>query len=71
MNPKMRYDQEDDVLMIWFAEGKHVDHAEQVGQSILHLTQNDEPILLEILNARNFILNMVSTAIAPVESAAS
>jgi uncharacterized protein YuzE len=67
----MRYDQQDDVLMIWFAEGKQVDHAERVGQSILHVTQQGEPILLEILNARQFILDMVGTAIVPTEKAAS
>lgn len=66
---KMRYDQEDDVLMIWFADGKVVDHAERMGQSILHLTEQDEPILLEILNARRFIVDLVSTAITPTETA--
>ncbi len=52
MTLKMRYDREDDVLMIWFAQDKQVDHAEQTGQSILHLTANGEPVLLEILRAR-------------------
>ncbi|MBL8161272.1 MAG: DUF2283 domain-containing protein [Anaerolineae bacterium] len=69
MTVKMRYDQDDDVLMIWFAEGKRVDHAERMGQSILHLTEHDEPILLEILNARRFIVDLVSTAITPAEAA--
>jgi len=62
---KMRYDHEDDVLMIWLAEGKKVDHAEQVGQSILHVTENNEPVLLEILSAREFVLEVVRTAIVP------
>lgn len=51
MSLKMRYDREDDVLMVWFAEGKQVDHAEQSGQSILHVTEKGEPVLLEILRA--------------------
>ncbi len=62
---KMRYDHEDDALMIWLAEGKKVDHAEQVGQSILHVTENNEPVLLEILSAREFVLEVVRTAIVP------
>ena len=65
MTPKIRYDHEDDVLMIWLAEGKIVDHAEQTGNSILHLTEQGEPILLEILNAHDFILNVVRAAIQP------
>jgi len=51
--------------MIWLAEGKKVDHAEQVGQSILHVTENNEPVLLEILSAREFVLEVVRTAIVP------
>lgn len=72
MNPKMRYDREDDVLMIWFAEGLKVDHAEHVGQTILHVSEKGEPILLEILNAQEFVTALVRTAMAapPVESAA-
>lgn len=69
MTPRIRYDHEDDVLMIWFAEGKTVDHAEQTGQSILHVTEQGEPILLEILNAHDFILDLVSAAISPAEAA--
>ncbi|MBN2303501.1 MAG: DUF2283 domain-containing protein [Anaerolineae bacterium] len=66
MNPtlKMRYDHEDDVLMIWFAQGKKVDHAEQTGQSILHMTENGEPVLLEILKAREFVPELVRTVMA-------
>jgi uncharacterized protein YuzE len=63
MTQKFRYDAEDNVLMIWLAEGKTVDHAEQSGDSILHLSSKDEPVLLEIMNARAFILDLVSTAI--------
>ena len=60
---KMRYDREDDVLMIWLAADKKVDHAEQTGNSILHLTEAGEPVLLEVLNARQFVLDIVQTAI--------
>ena len=63
MNPKMRYDHKDDVLMIWLAEGKTVDHADQLGSSILHVTESGEPVLLEILNAHEFVLEVVRAAI--------
>jgi hypothetical protein len=70
MSLKMRYDREDDVLMIWFAQNKTVDHAEQAGQGILHLTENDEPVLLEILNARKFVPGLVRTVMvaSPAEA---
>jgi hypothetical protein len=64
MSLRMRYDQEDDVLMVWFADNKKVDHAERTGSSILHLTEQDEPVMLEILNARDFVVDLVRTAIA-------
>jgi len=68
----MTYNREDDVLMIWFAEGLKVDHAEHVGDSILHVSERDEPILLEVLNARNFIAELVLAAleVSPAEAAA-
>jgi len=69
-NPKMRYDREDDVLMIWFAQNKSIDHAEQVGQSILHVSAQGEPVLLEILRAREFVPALVRT-IMESESAAA
>ncbi|MBN1963811.1 MAG: DUF2283 domain-containing protein [Anaerolineae bacterium] len=67
----MHYDHEDDVLMIWFERGKPVDHAEQAGQAILHLTEAGEPILLEVLSARDFVSDLVRTAmtLTPAEAA--
>ena len=67
---KMRYDQDDDVLMIWFNTDKQVYTAEQTGSSILHLTENGEPVLLEILSAREFVVDLVRTALSPSETAA-
>jgi uncharacterized protein YuzE len=67
MKTKMRYDQQDDVLMIWFGEGKTIDHAERQGQTILHLTEFGEPVLLEVLDARRFILDVMDTALTPAE----
>jgi len=70
MSLKIRYDQEDDVLMVWFADNKQVDHAEQVGNSILHMTQADEPVLLEILNAQDFVVDLVKAVMTASPQAA-
>jgi hypothetical protein len=61
MSLTMRYDREDDVLMIWFIHGRQIDHAEQVGQGILHISAQGEPVLLEILQAREFVPELVRT----------
>jgi len=73
MKYKMRYDREDDVLMIWFDQKGQVDHAEQVGQTILHMTEQGSPILLEILDAQDFVMEVVRAAIAvePAETLTS
>ena len=71
MSPRMRYDAEDDVLMIWFAEGEQVDHAEQIGKAILHVTEAGEPILLEILDARDFVADLVRSAMTPASAEAA
>lgn len=69
MKHKMQYDRDDDVLMIWFAQGLQVDHAEQAGDTILHVSENGTPILLEILNAQDFVLELVRTAMATTPAA--
>jgi uncharacterized protein YuzE len=71
MSLEMRYDREDDVLMIWFAPEKQIDHAEQSGQSILHLTVRGEPVLLEILNAQKFVPELVRTVMMAQPAPAS
>lgn len=70
MSLEMHYDREDNVLMIWLTEGKRIDHAEQSGTAIIHLAEDGEPVLLEILEAREFILALVQIAIpvAPVKA---
>lgn len=60
----MRYDREDDVLMIWFSENQRVDHAEQQGNAIVHMAQDGQVILLEILEAQNFVVELVRQAIS-------
>ncbi|KKQ88316.1 MAG: hypothetical protein UT12_C0022G0007 [Candidatus Curtissbacteria bacterium GW2011_GWC2_38_9] len=51
---KYRYDQEDDVLMVFLGKGK-IDDAQQSGNIISHLSAKGELLLLEILNASKFL----------------
>lgn len=51
---KLRYDQQDDVLMIWFSK-KSVDHAEQEKNLIVHFSKDNKPVLMEVLDASSFL----------------
>lgn len=51
---KYRYDKEDDVLMVFLGKGK-VDDAQQSGNIISHFSSKGELLLLEILEASQFL----------------
>ena len=51
---KFRYDKDDDVLMVWFSNQK-VDYAEQQKNIIIHFSKKDKPVLMEILDASEFL----------------
>lgn len=53
-NPKVTYEQKDDVLNIWFSK-KPIDYAEQTGDMIVHFTENGEAVYMEILDASQFL----------------
>lgn len=53
-NPNFTYEPEDDVLNIWLSK-KPVDFAEQSGDIIVHFTENNEPVYIEILDASHFL----------------
>lgn len=52
---RMRYDWEEDVLLIEVMPGGIVDHAEQTDSLIVHLTADGRIVLLEILDASRFL----------------
>ena len=51
---KIKYEKEDDVLMIEF-NNKPIDYAEQSGGLIMHFSPKREAVLLEILDASKFL----------------
>lgn len=51
---KVKYNKQDDVLMIEFNK-KPIDYAEQSGNLIMHFSPNREAVLLEILDASKFL----------------
>jgi uncharacterized protein YuzE len=54
---EVRYDREDDVLMIKVSD-EPIDYAEQAGSIIVHFAKEGKPVLLEILEAIEFLTEM-------------
>ncbi len=54
---KISYDREVDVLTIETSHGD-IDHAEEAGPMIIHLTRDNKPVLIEILDASDFLASL-------------
>lgn len=52
---KIRYSKDVDALLIELSD-KPIDHAEEEGQIIIHFSKDNEPVLLEIFDAKEFLL---------------
>jgi len=63
---KIRYSKDVDVLLVELSH-KPIDYAEESGQLIVHFTKAGEPVLVEILNARDFLLNSLSSLVKETE----
>ena len=68
---KVSYDRESDILMIQVGDEK-IDYAEEMGPIIIHFTEKGKPVLLEILDASEFLsqtakISIRSKAPNPVE----
>jgi len=51
---KIRYDKEEDIMTL-DVSSENIDHAEEVGPIIVHFSKQGRPVLLEILDASEFI----------------
>ena len=61
---KIRYDRDDDILIVEMGKGK-IDFAEESGPLIIHFTKQKKPVLLEIMNASKFLASLTkSTMVA-------
>lgn len=54
---RVHYDKDEDILMIELAR-KKVDDAYETDQMIVHVTENREPVLLEIFKASQFLKDL-------------
>jgi uncharacterized protein YuzE len=65
----LKYDPESDVLMIVVSDSGNLSHAEEMGDIVIHLGKEGEPLFLEVLNASRNVPLMVQ-ALAKKEVAA-
>ena len=56
---KMMYEREKDILIVKISDDK-IDHAEENDDIIIHFTEDKKPVLLEILDATEFIIKVIS-----------
>lgn len=64
---KVKYSPEEDILMYEVSKAK-IDHAEEIGDIIVHYSKRRKPVLLEILNASRF-LTQISAKVPAIVSA--
>ncbi len=60
---RVRYDRDEDVLLIEVMPEGRVDHAEQVDSIIVHLTADGRLVLLEIMDASRFLARVLQAAL--------
>lgn len=53
-NPRVRYEPEADILA-WELSDKDIDYAKEIGNIVVHFTKNNLPVLVEILEASQFL----------------
>jgi len=56
---KISYDREEDILMIETSPEGTIDHAEHTGPFIAHFSQDGQLLLLEILDASEFLSSLI------------
>ncbi len=60
---KVRYNRDDDVLLVETMPEARIDYAEQSGPLIAHFTADGALILLEILDASRFLTSALQAAL--------
>ena len=63
---KIKYSKDVDILVIELSK-KKINYAEESGQIIIHFTNKGEPVILEIQDARNFLLSSLSSLVKEKE----
>ena len=54
---KIKYNRDADVLTLEISD-KSIDHAEEAVSMIIHLTEDNKPVIIEILDASEFLTDI-------------
>lgn len=65
---RIRYSREEDVLLIELSD-EEIDHAEEAGPLIVHVSREGRPVAIEILDASEFLAKVSSAAMRAGEGA--
>lgn len=65
---KIRYSKDVDALIVELSD-KPIDYAEEEGQVIIHFSHEGEPVLIEILDAKEFRLGTILSVMKEKEVA--
>jgi uncharacterized protein YuzE len=60
---KLSYDRTEDILLIETVEAGVIDHAEQVDDFIAHFSQDGRLLVLEILDASEFLAELFKSTL--------
>lgn len=63
---KVRYSKDVDALLIELSN-KPVDYAEEAGQFIVHFDNQGEPVIIEIMDAKAFLLGSLESLMKETE----
>ncbi len=63
---RLRYSKDSDALMIELSD-KPIEYAEEEWPIIVHFSKAGEPVLLEVLDAKDFVLNALSSVVREKE----
>ena len=64
---KIRYSEDIDALLVELS-AEPVDHAEEAGPFIIHFSKKGTPVLLEILDAKEFVLGSLTSVVRGTEA---
>ena len=65
---KIKYSKDVDILLIELSD-KPIDYTEEEGRIIIHFSKDGEPVLIEISDAKEFVLSSIATVIQEKEAA--
>jgi hypothetical protein len=64
---KIRYSEDVDALMVELST-EPIDHAEESGPFIVHFSESGQPVLLELLDAKEFVLGSLTSLVKHPEA---